>query len=204
MSNNTGLLPFNGHRIQGRSSESFIDARDVILRLNLKGDEVLMDAGCGDGHVALEAYDMMDNEAIIYALDIYEPSIKDLKEDLKEKGITNIVPILSDITEDIALEDNVVDLCLMINVFHGFIATEKTTAAIKELKRIVKPGGKIAIMDFKKMKAKHGPPFKVRISPQELEDMFIKNGLKMVKLDNEIGEDLENGFKSHYLVLFEK
>ena len=204
MSNNTGLLPFNGHRIQGRSSESFIDARDVILRLNLKGNEVLMDAGCGDGHVALEAYDMMDNNAIIYALDIYEPSIKDLKEDLKEKGITNIIPILSDIAGDITLEDNVVDVCLMINVFHGFVATEKTTDAIKELKRIVKPGGKIAIMDFKKMKAKHGPPFKVRINPKELEDMFIENGLKMIKLDNEIGEDLENGFKSHYLVLFEK
>lgn len=56
-----------------------------------------MDAGCGDGHAAMEAYDMMDDDATIYALDIYKPSIEDLKKDLKEKGITNVIPIQSDI-----------------------------------------------------------------------------------------------------------
>jgi SAM-dependent methyltransferase len=215
MSNNTGLLPFNGHRIQGRSSESFIDAKDVISRLNLKGNEVFMDAGCGDGHAAMIAYDMMDEEATIYALDIYEPSIQDIKEDIKEKGITNVIPIQSDITKHIALEDDTVDMCLMINLFHGFVATDKckenvtdtsskVDEAITELKRIIKPGGKIAIMDFKKMKARHGPPFEARSSPEEIEEMFTKHGLKRVQLDNEVGEDLEQGCKSHYLVVFEK
>ncbi|MCE7697381.1 MAG: class I SAM-dependent methyltransferase [Methanobacterium paludis] len=204
MSNNTGLLPFNGHRIQGRSSESFIDARDVISRLNLEGNEVFMDAGCGDGHVAMEAYDMLDDEATVYALDIYEPSIEDLKKDLKEKGITNVIPIQSDIAGDIALEDNTVDMCLMLNVFHGFVAGEKSDEAICELKRIIKPGGKIAVMDFKKMDVKHGPPFEVRSSPEEIEAMFAKHDLKMVQLDNEVGEDLEEGCKSHYLIVFKK
>lgn len=203
MSNNTGLLPFNGHRIQGRSSESFINARDVISRLNLKGNEVFMDAGCGDGHAAMEAYDIMDDDATIYALDIYKPSIEDLKKDLKEKGITNVIPIQSDITGDIALEDDTVDVCLMINVFHGFVAMKTVDKAIAELKRIVKPGGRIAIMDFKKMEAKYGPPLKARVSPEEVEEMFAKHGLKMVQMDNEVGEDLEEGIKSHYLVMFE-
>lgn len=204
MTNNTGLLPFNGHRIQGRSSESFIDARDIISRLDLKGNEVFMDAGCGDGHAAMEAYDMMGDDATIYALDIYEPSIEDLKEDIKEKGITNIIPIQSDIAGDITLEDDTVDVCLMINVFHGFVAMKNTDKAIAELKRIIKPGGRIAVMDFKKMDAKYGPPLRVRSSPQELEEMFAKHGLKMIQLDNEVGEDLEEELKSHYLIVFEK
>ena len=55
MGNKTGLLPANGHRIQGRSSESFLNAHDIIMELRLNGDEVFMDAGCGDGHAALEA-----------------------------------------------------------------------------------------------------------------------------------------------------
>ena len=204
MSNNTGLLPFNGHRIQGRSSESFLDARNIISRLNLKGNEVFMDAGCGDGHVAMEAYDMMNNDATIYAVDIYEPSIEDLKKDIKKKGITNVVPIQSDITGNIALEDDIVDTCLMFNVFHGFVASETADKAILELKRIIKPGGKIAVMDYKKMESRYGPPFMARSSPEELEEMFTKHDLKMVKLDNEVGEDLEQGCKSHYLIIFEK
>lgn len=204
MSNETGLMPFNGHRIQGRSSESFIDAREVISRLILKGNEVFLDAGCGDGHTAFEAYDIMDVDAIIYALDIYEPSIQDLEADIEKKDITRIVPILGNIAGDIPLQDNTLDMTLMINVFHGFVAQENVHEAIEELKRVTKTGGKIAIMDYKKQETKYGPPFFVRQSPEELEDLFKEHGLKMIDVDNEIGETLEDGNKSHYMVIFEK
>ncbi len=200
----TGLHPSNGHRIQGRTTESFIDARDVISRLDLKGDEVFMDAGCGDGHVAMEAYDMMDDAATIYAVDIYEPSIEDLEKDLEKDGITNVIPVQSDIADRIAIDDDTVDMCLMINVFHHFVAMETADEAIRELKRVIKPGGKIAVMDYKKMDSGYGPPVKFKSSPEELEEMFGKHGLKMVKLDTETGEDLEGGIKSHYLIIFKK
>ncbi|UTB33998.1 MAG: class I SAM-dependent methyltransferase [Methanobacterium sp. ERen5] len=204
MSNKTGLMPFNGHRIQGRSSESFIDAREVISRLKLKGDEVFLDAGCGDGHIAFEAYDILNDDAIIYAVDIYEPSIQDMEEEVKTKDITRIVPVLGNIAGDISLPDNTMDMTLMINVFHGFVAQENLHEAIEELKRITKLGGKIAIMDYKKKETKYGPPFFVRQSPEELEDLFKGHGLKLTEVDNQIGETLEDGSKSHYLVIFEK
>lgn len=204
MSNNTGLYPSNGHRIKGRTSESFIDARDVISRLNLKGNEVFMDAGCGDGHAAMIAYDMMDAEATIYAVDDYHPSIDDLKKDLEEDGITNVIPIQSDITKKIDLDDDTVDVCLLINVFHHFVATKSTDEAISELKRIIKPDGRIAVMDYKKMDTGYGPPVKFKRSPDEIREMFKGHGLKMVQLDTETGEDLEDGTKSHYLIVFKK
>ena len=204
MSNKTGLMPFNGHRIQGRSSESFINAREVISKLNLNGNEVFLDAGCGDGHTAFEAYDIMNKNAIIYALDIYEPSIQDLEADIEKKNITRMVPILGNIAGDIPLPDNTLDITLMINVFHGFVAQENLPEAIDELKRTTKPGGKIAIMDYKKQETKYGPPFFVRQSPEELEDLFKEHDLKMINVDNQIGETLEDGSKSHYLIIFEK
>jgi ubiquinone/menaquinone biosynthesis C-methylase UbiE len=204
MSNDTGLMPFNGHRIQGRSSESFLDAREVILRLNLRGDEVFLDAGCGDGHAAFEAYDIMNDNAIIYAVDIYEPSIQDLEADIKKENITRMVSLLGNIAGEIPLPDNTLDMTLMINVFHGFVAQKNVHEAIDELKRVTKPGGKIAIMDYKKQETKYGPPFFVRQSPEELEYLFKEHDLKLIEVENEIGETLEDGSKSHYLVIFEK
>jgi ubiquinone/menaquinone biosynthesis C-methylase UbiE len=204
MSSDTGLFPSNGHRIQGRSTESFIDARDVISRLDLKGNEVFVDAGCGDGHATMIAYDMMDDDATIYALDVYPPSIEDMEKDLKAEGITNVIPIQSDIAGDISLDDDTADISLMINVFHHFVAHKTADDAIAELKRITKPGGKIAVMDYKKMDTGYGPPVKFKSSEEEMEEMFTKHALKMVKLDTEVGEDLEDGSKSHYLIVFEK
>lgn len=146
----------------------------------------------------------MDDEATLYALDIYEPSITDLKKDLKEKGITNVIPVQSDIAGCIVLEDNTVDICLLINVFHGFIARENSDEAIRELKRIIKPGGKLAVMDYKKMDTKYGPPFNSKSLPTSWKKCSLKHGLKRVKLDKEVGEDFEQGCKSHYLAIFEK
>ncbi len=202
MSNNTGRVPSNGHRIQGRSSESFIDAWEVLSKLELKGDEVFLDAGCGDGHVSFLAQEVMDEDAIIYALDNYQPSIEDMKEDVQRRGITNIIPILADIAGGIPLDDDSVDVSLMINVFHHL--QENTGASIAELKRVTKPGGRIAVMDYKKEDTGYGPPLKYKQSPGEVEEIFQKQGLKMVQLDTEVGEDLEGGVKSHYLVVFQK
>ena len=80
MKNN--MMPSNGHRIHGFSSETFIDAREIIKSLGLKGNEVFMDAGCGDGHVAMIAHDLLDEDAIIYAVDIYDASIEDMQKEV--------------------------------------------------------------------------------------------------------------------------
>lgn len=203
MSDDTGIFPSNGHRIQGRTSEFFIDAKDVISRLNLEGNEVFVDAGCGDGHVSMIAYEMMDDEAIIYAVDAYQPSIEDLKKDLDDAKITNVIPIQSDITNKIAIADDTVDICLLINVFHHFVATNKIDEAIRELKRIIKNNGKIAVMDFKKLDTGYGPKLKFKRSPQEVAEMFNRHELEIVNLDTEVGEELDDGSKSHYLIVFQ-
>ena len=203
MGNKTGLLPANGHRIQGRSSESFLNAHDIIMELNLNGNETFMDAGCGDGHAALEAVEIMDDDATIYAVDIYEPSIEDLQKAADEKGYDNLIPICADIADHIDLDDDVVDVILLINVWHGFKATRRMDEAIEELKRILKPGGKIAIMDYKKQEAKHGPPITVRSSPEDLEEVFKEHGMSLFSLNPDCGEDIPPG-KSHYLIVFQK
>lgn len=204
MSGDTGLFPSNGHRIMGRTTESFIDARDVISRLDLKGNEVFMDVGCGDGHVSMIAHNMLDDNTKIYALDVYQPSIEDMEKDVKSQGITNIIPIQADVTRGTGLEDNAVDICLLINVFHHFVSLEKVDEAIDELKRIIKPGGRIAVMDYKKVDTGYGPPLKFKSSPEEMECFFAKHDLKKVKMDTEVGEVLDDGTKSHYLIIFQK
>ena len=204
MANTTGMMPFNGHRIQGRSSEEFINAPDVIRKLKLKKDAVFMDAGCGDAHAALDAAKILGPEAKIYGVDIYEDSINDLNKTIKEKQLKNVHAICSDITKHIDCEDNLFDCILSINCFHGFNKMKRLDEAIEELKRITKTGGKISIVDFKKMEAPHGPGYKARISEQFLEEAFAKHNMKMINCDTTIGEDLEGGIKSHYLIEFQK
>ncbi|WP_409200873.1 class I SAM-dependent methyltransferase [Methanobrevibacter sp. DSM 116169] len=202
MSKKAHMLPANGHRIQGMSSESFLDTSSILNELNLKGDEYFMDAGCGDGHIAIEALKLI-NQGKVFALDVYAPSVDDLIALKEKENLENLIPIQSDIAEHVDLDDDTLNVILMVNVFHGFKARRVIDEAIEELKRIIKPGGKIAIMDYKKQEVKNGPPYVVRSSPEEIEEFFNKHDLSMTYLNNEIGEDIPEG-KSHFLIIFEK
>ena len=198
------MMPANGHRAHGFSSEFFLDSDEIIKELNLKGSEIIMDAGCGDGHIAIKLLDDYIDSGIVYAVDVYDASIEDMEKYRLENNVKNLINIEADITEGISqLDDSIFDVILMVNVFHGFKASRKLDEAILEFKRLIKNDGKVAIMDYKKWDVPKGPPTQVRSSPDELCDLFNKHGLKMTYLNEEIGEDIPEG-KSHYFIVFKK
>lgn len=198
------MMPENGHRAHGFSSANFLDSDEIIQELNLKGDETFMDAGCGDGHNAIKVLEEYNHKGTVYAVDIYDASIEDMETYKKENNVENLINIEADITEGIpGVEDASIDVVLLVNVFHGFKASRKLDEAVSELARIVSDDGKIAIMDYKAWDVPNGPPTKMRSSPEDLEELFCKHGLKKIYLNEEIGEDIPEG-KSHYLIMFEK
>ena len=198
------MMPENGHRAHGFSSAFFLDSDEILQELQLTGSETFMDAGCGDGHIAIKVIEEYLPDGEVYAVDVYDASIEDMETYKKENDIENLTNIEADITEGIpGVEDESIDVVLLVNVFHGFKASRKLDEAVVELSRIIKKDGKIAIMDYKAWDVPKGPPTQMRSSPQDLEQLFAKHGLKMSYLNEEIGEDIPEG-KSHYLIMFEK
>lgn len=194
----------NGHRAHGFSSVHFLDSDEIISELNLKGNETFMDAGCGDGHIAIKVVEEYLPDGTVYAVDVYDASIEDMEAYKVENNVENLINIEADITKGIpGVDDESIDVVLMVNVFHGFRASRTMDEAIDEFARIIKQDGKIAIMDYKAWDVPKGPPTAFRSSPEELEEVFAKHGLKMTHLNEEIGEDIPQG-KSHYFIVFQK
>lgn len=198
------MMPENGHRAHGFSSAFFLDSDEILNELDLKGNETFMDAGCGDGHIAIKAVEEYLPNGTVYAVDVYDASIEDMETYKKENGVENLTNIEADITKGIpGVDDESIDVVLMVNVFHGFKASRTMDDAIDEFSRIIKQDGKIAIMDYKAWEVPKGPPTAFRSSPEELEEIFNGHGLKMTYLNEEIGEDIPEG-KSHYFIVFQK
>ncbi len=190
------------HRHHGKSSANFLDADEILSELNLKGNESFLDAGCGDGYVSIKAIEEYLPDGTVYALDSYDVAIEELENLKNENNFENLIAVEADLTETIPIGDESIDVVLMLNVFHGF-AADKIDDVIKELKRIIKSDGKIAIMDFKAIELPKGPPLNIKKSPKELEDLFKIHNLKITYLNEDIGEDIPEG-KSHYLIIFER
>ena len=192
------------HKHHAKSSEKFFDSDDILKQLNFKGNEAFMDAGCGDGHIAIRALEKFIPAGKAYAVDVYSPSIEDLKEYAKNNNVENLIPIEADISEEIPeINDNSLDVILMINVVHGFKASENMDEVIGKISKLLKTGGRFAIVDFNPIKWSFGPPTEIKCSPTELEEIFNKLNFKLDYLDEEMGLE-EDGKKSHYLIIFEK
>ena len=192
------------HNHHGKSSEKFLDADEILSELNLVGSETFMDAGCGDGYISKKALNEFLPKGRVYAVDVYDEAIEDMEEYKCKNNISNLINICADLACEIPeINDESVDVVLMINVFHGFKASDEMDKVVLNLKKLLKTKGKLAIVEFKPIEMQFGPPLEIRCSHAELEMLFEKHGFKKVHLNVEMGEDVPKG-KSHFMIIFEK
>jgi len=166
----------------GKSSFDLIDKERFFGALGIKREYVLLDAACGVGKYSIAISDVLKNEGIIYAVDLWEEGIQTLKQTIEEKEIKNIKPFLADISKHIPVEDQSVDIILMATVLHDLIEDNTEKGTLSEVRRVLKPGGSLVIVEFKKMEGPPGPPVAIRLSPEETEKIVSAYGFNQEKV----------------------
>jgi ubiquinone/menaquinone biosynthesis C-methylase UbiE len=163
-----------------------IDPARFFSNIKIHPGAQILDAGCGVGRYSLELSKLLDDKGVIYAVDDWDGGLESLRSAIRENGLSNINPIKADITANIPLENESIDLCLMATVLHD-LPPGGQDSALREIVRVLKPDGVLALVEFKKIDRGPGPPISIRISEQEAEEKINKYGfLKMFLGD--IGE----------------
>jgi ubiquinone/menaquinone biosynthesis C-methylase UbiE len=183
----------HGHVHHSKSTKDILNAENILKHAELESGDKFLDAGCGDGFISFAASEIVKPNGEVFAVDIYPESIKAVEEEIEKNGIKNIKAEVADITEKIPLDDELIDLCVMANVMHGFVENGEVDPVMREITRVIKQGGAFAVVEFKKMEGPRGPPFKVRLAPQDVENLLAQYGWEVIKT-TEVGE-------YHYLTL---
>jgi ubiquinone/menaquinone biosynthesis C-methylase UbiE len=176
MHENTGSR--NGHHHRGKSTESFINKDLTLKELDIFPGQTILDAGCGNGYMSKEFSRLVTNGGKVYALDPDDNAIGILAEETKH---TNIRAISGDITKTTALQSSSIDLIYLSTVLHGF-SKSQMAGFQKEVKRLLKPKGILAIVEIKKEPTPFGPPMDLRFSPQELKEIITLSPQKTVEI----------------------
>src|SRR3990172_9291557 len=120
------------------------------------------DVGCGSGFFTVElAKEMPDGE--IWAVDVSDEMLCALKERLAERGVKNVTPLLCQ-ENGIPLPDGYLDRALTAQVLHE---ANNKRAFLAEVSRILKEGGKIVLVDWRRAPSPSGPPLKERVAVKE-------------------------------------
>ncbi|MBN1804085.1 MAG: class I SAM-dependent methyltransferase [Sedimentisphaerales bacterium] len=152
------------HHHRGKSSESLLNKEIILKELNIRPGQTILDAGCGNGYMSKEFSKLLNNSGKVYALDPDAQTIEMLNQQIKE---TNIEAIAADITKKTQLEDSSIDLIYLSTVVHGF-SKDQIEGFQKEIKRLLKTDGILAIVEIQKQQTPFGPPMDIRYSPQQL------------------------------------
>lgn len=112
---------------------------EIIRMLNPKSDDAVLDVASGTGEPGLTIASMLEGGKVIIT-DLAEDMLKVASENAAKRGIKNIETRACDISE-LPFEDNTFDA---ISCRFGFMFFPDMELAVKEMVRVLKPGGRIA------------------------------------------------------------
>ncbi len=157
----------------------------VISMLDLRENSNFLDLGCGTGWAVCYVCSLLKGRGNFIGIDISKEMVE--KAGINAQGLDNIAFYKAS-SEDLPLKNNYFDYIICTNSFHHYLNPLK---ALAEVHRVLKPGGKIYILDLtsdnflikwidshtRKIEKEH-----VRFySTAEYKDMFSKSGLNHIK-----------------------
>jgi ubiquinone/menaquinone biosynthesis C-methylase UbiE len=133
---------------------------EVVAALGLRPGQVACDVGAGPGYFTLRLAKAVGPLGRVYAVDV-EPKILDaLRERLAASGLRNVTPVLA-LADDPLLPAAACDAILIVDTYHHF---PERVAYLGRLTRALRPGGRIANVDYQKRETPVGPPVEHRLS----------------------------------------
>ena len=142
----------------------------VISALRLQKSDVVADVGAGTGYFARR---FARQVAHVYAEDVDPQALRFLRREALAK-----VTVVPGKPENPMLPPNSCNLVFICDVLH---IVENRPAFLRNVIPALKPGGKVAVIEFYRRELPVGPPLWAKLSAEEAEEDFLKGAFKLDK-----------------------
>ncbi|HEY5895966.1 MAG TPA: class I SAM-dependent methyltransferase [Burkholderiales bacterium] len=144
------------HVFDDPSRDGWQKPHQVIQALELAPDAVVADIGAGTGYFSARLSRMLP-KGKVYAVDVEPGMVRHLVSRAKREKLLNVTAVQA--TPDEARLPEKIDLALFVDVYHHI---DDRRRYFEDLRRALKPGGRVAIIDFT-MDSDLGPPPRARV-----------------------------------------
>jgi len=169
------------HQHAGKSSQAFLKPENIIDPIGLQKGDKILDVGCGNGYVSLYAASFVGDDGSVYGVDSDQVAIDALNEAIETRNLKNMIAKKEDVTKGLSVAPHCIDICLMVNVFHGFVMNEELDDVFRTVNHFLRDQSKLILVDFKKGKDIPGPPQELRLAISEAKQIVLRYGFEYLK-----------------------
>jgi arsenite methyltransferase len=132
----------------------FLVWADLLRQLDLRGDERVLDMGCGRGAVLLKAAQLVPAGRAI-GIDLWKGSDQSgnspdvTRRNAEREGVADRIDLHTGDMTAVLLADASVDLVVSSLAIHNIESAEGRAQALDEAVRVLKPGGRLVIADLR-------------------------------------------------------
>jgi arsenite methyltransferase len=151
--------------------------QEVLAALAVRAGETIADIGCGSGYFTVRLAPQVGEKGQVLAVDVDPDMIRYLNRRLRDAGLRNVRTILAE-PADPLLPDASVDRFLIVDTWHHI---EDQSGYLALMKKMLKPGGQVVMIDFQKKELPLGPPLEMKIAREDLVRQMEGGGYRLLK-----------------------
>ncbi len=159
-------------RLEGEDRIAWQKPDEVIRLLGVKRGDRVCDIGVGPGYFALRLARAVGPQGEVYAFDAEPRMLEVLRQRMREQGIFHVRPVLA----EEGVPPRPCDLVLVVNTFHHF---RDGPGYLRRLAAHLKPGGRVANIDFHKREQPVGPPLEHKVAREDFLAAAAEAGLRL-------------------------
>jgi len=146
---------------------------EVVARLDLTPTDVVADLGAGTGPFAVAMARAVPSGRV-YAVEVDAGFLPIIADRARTAGVSQVQPVLGAFGDPRLPSD--VDVAFMHDVLHHIA---DRPAYVKALVKYLKPGARIAIVDYLPERSPHQGQRELVVSKEEAKELFAGAGLKV-------------------------
>jgi ubiquinone/menaquinone biosynthesis C-methylase UbiE len=160
-------------RLESPEREQWQKPDQVVAALGLRSGQVVADLGSGPGYFSVRLAAKVGKKGRVFAVDVEPVILATLRDRIAARRLAQITPVLG-LPDDPLLPASSCDRALSVNAYHHLA---DGPASLRRMARVLRRGGRLAIIDFHKRETPMGPPVSERVSREALLGHIRRAGL---------------------------